>query len=279
MNAKKNKMFGLGVWVGITAFLIGCMGASGAADPKPSPDQIIEMLKAGNARFVSGAATHPHSDAARLALAGKENQGDYAIATVLACSDSRVPVERIFDVGVMDIFVVRVPGNVCNVDEIGSIEYGLAHVKTPVLVILGHTQCGAVTAVTHAAEGKGHALERNIPPLIAGIRPALDRSIAKHPDVHGDDIIPYAIEENIWQAVENLFFASPATRSLVHDGKVKVIGAMYDVATGQVRWLEESKITDILTRVEANPNRPMDPMAEEKHDHGSSAKPHAAEEK
>ncbi len=264
MKRRDSGMINLGFWLLLAACTALWAGRSGAADPKPSPDQIIDILTAGNARFVSGAATHPHSDAARLALAGKENQGDYALATVLACSDSRVPVELIFDVGVMHIFVVRVPGNVCNVDEIGSIEYGLAHVKTPVLVILGHTQCGAVTAVTHAAEGKGHALERNIPPLIVGIRPALDRSKAEHPDIHGDDIIPYAIEENIWQAVENLFFASPATRTLVHDGKVKVTGAMYDVATGKVRWLEESKTATILKRVEANPNRAMEPMAEEK---------------
>jgi len=88
---------------------------------------------------VEGKSNYPHTDAARLIQAGKENQGDHAYATVITCSDSRVPVEHIFDAGIMDIFVIRVAGNVCDVDEIGSIEYGLAHVHTPVLVVLGHT--------------------------------------------------------------------------------------------------------------------------------------------
>jgi carbonic anhydrase len=225
---------------------------------KPTPDQAIAMLKEGNKRFVEGKSTRPHTDSARLTQAGKENQGDHAYATVITCSDSRVPVEHIFDAGVMDIFVIRVAGNVCDVDERGSIEYGLAHVHTPVLVVLGHTQCGAVTAVTHAIHGKGHALERNIPPLVDNIEPAVRRAMDKHPDVHGDEIIPYAIEENIWQGIEDLFMNSPATRDLVNSGAAKVVGAMYDVGTGGVDWLPESKVRDILVKVEANPKRAME---------------------
>lgn len=138
--------------------------ASGSKAAKPSPDEAIAILKAGNERFVSGKATQPHTDPARLALAGTENQGDHAYATVITCSDSRVPVEILFDAGVMDIFVIRVAGNVLDVDEIGTAEYGLAHVNTPVFVVLGHAQCGAVTAVTSVVQGHGHPLEINIPP-------------------------------------------------------------------------------------------------------------------
>ena len=232
-----------------------------AKKKKPSPYEAIEMLKEGNRRFVEGKSAWPHTDSARLMQAGKENQGDHAYATVITCSDSRVPVEHIFDAGVMDIFVIRVAGNVCDVDERGSIEYGLAHVHTPVLVVLGHTQCGAVTAVTHAIHGTGHALERNIPPLVDNIEPAVRRAMAEHPDVHGDKIIPYAIEENIWQGVEDLFMNSPATRDLVNSGAAKVVGAMYDVGTGKVDWLPESEVSDILVKVEANPKRAMAPMA------------------
>lgn len=139
------------------------------AAAKPSPDVALQMLQEGNQRFISGQSNHPHTDISRLMQAGTENQGDHAYATVITCSDSRVPVERIFDAGIMDIFVIRVAGNVCDVDEAGSIEYGIAHVNTPVFVVLGHTQCGAVTAVTHAVHGTGHALERNIPPLVDNI--------------------------------------------------------------------------------------------------------------
>jgi len=228
---------------------------------KPSPDAIIKMLKEGNARFVGDTESNPHCDNARLILAGKENQGNYAYATVISCSDSRVPVERIFDAGVMDIFVVRVAGNVVDTDEAGSIEYGLAHVNTPVLLVLGHTQCGAVTAVTDAVQGHGHALERNIPALVDNIEPAVKRAIAAHPTVTGKDIVPYGIEENVWQGIEDLFMKSPATREMVKSGKRKVVGAIYDVGTGQVNWLAEAKVAEILAKVEGNPDRAMEAMA------------------
>ena len=232
-----------------------------AAATKPNPDAAIAMLKDGNVRFVAGQSEHPHSNAVRLGQAGTENQGDYAYATVITCSDSRVPVERVFDAGVMDIFVIRVAGNVCDTDEVGSIEYGLAHVKTPVLVVLGHTQCGAVTAVTRAVNGTGHALERNIPPLVDNIEPAVRRAMRKHSSIQGDNIIPYGIEENVWQGVEDLFMASPSTRNLVTSGKVKVVGAIYDVGTGVVNWLPEQKILAILSKVESNPTRALNAMA------------------
>jgi carbonic anhydrase len=232
---------------------------------KPSPDEAIGMLQAGNKRFVQGNATHPHTDTQRLIQAGKEDQGDHAYATVITCSDSRVPVELIFDAGVMDIFVIRVAGNVCDTDEIGSIEYGLAHVHTPVLVVLGHTQCGAVTAVTHAVHGTGHALERNIPPLVDNIEPAVRRAIKKNPNLHGDAIIRAAIVENVWQGVEDLFMNSPSTRNLVKSGEAKVVGAIYDVGSGKVMWLPEERVAAILERVEADPDRAMNAMAAESH--------------
>lgn len=240
----------------------GAVAFADAHGKKPSPDACVQMLKQGNERFVTGKSTHPHADAKRLKQAGSENQGDHAYATVITCSDSRVPVELLFDAGVMDIFVIRVAGNVCDTDEVGSIEYGLAHVNTPVLVVLGHTQCGAVTAVTHAEHGEGHKLERNIPPLVDNIIPAVKKAIKEHKDVHGDAIIPYAIEENVWQGVEDLFMKSPSTRQLVKSGKAKVVGAIYDVGTGEVKWLPESKVDAILKRVEKSPEKATNVYAE-----------------
>lgn len=251
-------------------FIVGCCllaltvvpaAASGKAAAKPSPDATIAMLKAGNARFVEGKSTHPHADAARLHQAGTENQGNHAYATVITCSDSRVPVEIIFDAGIMDIFVIRVAGNVCDVDERGSIEYGLAHVNTPVLVVLGHTQCGAVTAVTQAVLGHGHPLEANIPPLVDNIEPAVRAAMAAHPDVKGKAIIPAAIEQNVWQGIEDLFMHSAATREIVKSGKAKVVGAIYDVGTGKVKWLPDANVAGILKKVEADPKRAMEAMA------------------
>jgi len=230
---------------------------------KPSPDEVLQMLRDGNERFWSGKATYPHADTARLRLAGEEDQEKHAYATVIACSDSRVPVELLFDAGIMDLFVIRVAGNVCNTDEVGSIEYGLAHVHTPVLVVLGHTRCGAVTAVTRAAYGERHKLQRNIPPLLDSIVPAVKRAIDRHRDVHADEIIPYAIEENVWQGIEDLFMKSPAVRKIVKSGKAKVVGAVYDVGTGKIAWLPTAKVGEILTRVEASPEKETEPFARE----------------
>jgi carbonic anhydrase len=224
-------------------------------------DQALAKLKEGNERFVSGKSMHPHTDAARLIQAGTEDQGKHAYATIISCSDSRVPVERLFDAGIMDTFIIRVAGNVVDTDEAGSIEYGLAHVNTPVFVVLGHTQCGAVKAVTAAVKGHGHPLEINIPPLVDNIGPAVERAIAQNPKAEDKDIVPAAITENVWQSVTDLFMKSAKVREMAKEGKVKIVGALYDVGTGKVNWLPEDKVGSILAEVEKNPKRQMQAMA------------------
>ncbi|MBF0242367.1 MAG: carbonic anhydrase [Desulfamplus sp.] len=222
---------------------------------KIAPDAALLKLKEGNIRFAKGESTHPNLDPERRLLAATENQNAHAFATVLSCSDSRVPVEAIFDAGVMDIFTIRVAGNVCDTDEIGSIEYGAAHVLTPVVVVLGHTQCGAVTAVTHSLQGHGgHELEENIPPLIDNVEPAVKKAIEFHPEIQGDDIIPIAIEQNVWTAIEDLLTKSPAVREYVINGYIKLVGAIYDIGTGNIDWLSEQKVLEILSNIQASPN-------------------------
>jgi carbonic anhydrase len=197
--------------------------ASGAA---------MRLLQEGNLRYVAGKSIHPNTNPARREATVKD--GQHPIASILSCSDSRVPVETVFDQGIGDIFVIRVAGNVCNVDEAGSIEYGAEHLGTPLLIVLGHTQCGAVTAVATNAE-----LHGNIVPLVAGIRPAVAKAQKEHPDLHGNDLVPAAIEANVWQAIDDLFKNSPIVRTRVKEGKLKVIGAEYDLETGKIRWLGE----------------------------------------
>ena len=137
----------------------------------------------------------------------------------------------------------------------------LAHVYTPVFAVLGHTQRGAVTVLPQTVQGHGHQLKRKIPPLVDNIVPAVKKAIAGNPNVHGADVIPYAIEENIWRGIEDLFMTSPASRDLVNAGKAKVVGAIYDVSNGKINWLPEEKTTEILKQVEANPKRAMEAMA------------------
>lgn len=196
----------------------------------PTPDGAIAWLKAGNLRYVSGKAIHPHATAERQKETAKDGQHPYA--TILSCADSRVPVEVIFDEGIGDLFVVRVAGNVCNVDETGTIEYGTDHLGTPVLVVLGHTMCGAVTAVATDAP-----LHGSIPQLVSRIKPAVQKARLEHPDLHGKDLVPAATEANIRQAIEDLLKRSEMTRKRVKEGKLKIVGAVYDIETGKIRWL------------------------------------------
>lgn len=250
-----------------------CEEHAAAAPAKPGAAEIMKQLTEGNARFVSGKMLGPHRDADRVKLAADADQGNYAVATVLACADSRVPVEVLFDAGIMDLFVVRVAGNVSDTDEVGTIEYGVAHVNTPLLVVLGHSGCGAVNAVTQAMQGHGHALEKNIPPLVDNIGPAVQRAMKNHPEAKDAAVVPFAVEENVWQSIRDLFMRSAAVRTMVADGKVTVVGAVYDLPTGKVNWLDEKKPGAILAQVEKSPNRSMEVFAgeEKAHDAGAAA--------
>lgn len=263
--------------ISLVCLAVACVGALSAMDKadhgtpagKPTANEAFDLLRQGNARFVTGATHHPHTDADRLALAGREDQGKYAYATILACSDSRVPVERIFDAGVMDLFTIRVAGNVCGSQVIGTVEYGLAHVHTPLLVVLGHSQCGAVTAVVKADRQKksGPAkLERNIPSLLQHIEPAVaatrQEGGSRHSDATGHHVAA-AVEENVYCAIEELFRESPITRQLVDAGAVRVVGAIYAVDTGQIRWLPENEVYRRLGRAESDPSHALEAYASE----------------
>lgn len=203
---------------------------SSDAAPGVSPDAAMNTLKEGNARFLSGAMKHPDQDQARRALTS--SKGQHPIATVLSCSDSRVPVEILFDSGIGDIFVVRVAGNVADIDETGSLEYGVDHLGTPVLLVLGHTQCGAVTAVVQNAP-----LHGNIPTLVDNIAPAVAKAKAAHPEMSGEALVEEAVKANVWQVMDDTFKLSEAIRERVKSGKVKVIGAVYNLADGKIDWM------------------------------------------
>ena len=198
-----------------------------------SPDQAMEMLKQGNLRFALGQSTHPNTSFSRRLVTTTDGQAPFA--TVIACSDSRVPVEILFDQGVGDLFVIKVAGNVADTDEIGSAEYGVDHLGTPVLMILGHTYCGAVTAVTTGAEVHG-----SIPQLVDNIVPAVDRAKHAHPEAETPELINAAIEENVWQAIDDIMAKSHAIAERAAAGKVIVVGAIYDILTGKVRVLERA---------------------------------------
>ncbi len=227
---------------------VGMMGASGtSANPHDPTDALLKLI-AGNVRFSSGQSAHSDISAERRKQVTRG--GQHPFVTVIACSDSRVPVEMLFDQGVGDIFVIKVAGNVCNTDEIGSIEYGVDHLNTPIMVVLGHTHCGACTAVATGADVHGGS----IPDLIAPIKPALEKVQAANPRLYGKALVSALVEANVWQSIEDLFQRSSSTRRRTNDGRVTVVGAVYNIETGTVKWMgthpeEESLVSDMKYNV------------------------------
>jgi len=198
-----------------------------AATAAPSANEALTALKDGNTRYIEGMPLHPHQDAARRTAVAK---GQNPIATVLTCSDSRVPVEVLFDQGIGDTFVVRVAGNVSDTDEIGSIEYGVGHLHTPLLLVLGHTSCGAVKAVVEGAEVHG-----SIPQLVDNIAPAVAK--AREGNLTGAALLAAAVKSNVWTSIDDLFKHSAEVRKLVQSGELTIVGGVYDLESGQVAWL------------------------------------------
>ena len=191
----------------------------------------MNMLKEGNARFVSGKRSYPNQGNVRLE---ETKKGQHPFVTILSCSDSRVPVEHIFDAGIGDIFIIRIAGNVSGIDEIASMEYGTEHLHTPLLVVLGHTSCGAVTAVA-----KGDKVEGSIPLLVEKIKPAVAKAKKKEGNAFSEKLLDASIRLNVWQAIEDLFKKSHIASHLVKENKLQVVGAIYHLDSGTVEWLGE----------------------------------------
>jgi carbonic anhydrase len=191
-----------------------------------TPAAILQDLKEGNARFVSGKATRPHATPKRV----KELvSAQHPEAIVLGCSDSRVPPEVIFDEGLGDLFVVRVAGNVSEPATLGSIEYAAEHLHVPLVVVLGHHKCGAVKAATEA----NGEVEGNVGAIIKEIQPAV-ATARSHPGKEG--LVDDAVHANVALVARQLVEESPIVKKLVAEGKVKVVTAVYDLGTGTIDW-------------------------------------------
>ncbi|MFO0894139.1 MAG: carbonic anhydrase [Phycisphaerales bacterium] len=199
--------------------------------PAPMPEaarQSLQKLKEGNARFVQGKAQHPATDAATMEAAAEHGQHPFAM--VLSCSDSRVPVERVFDRGVGEIFVVRVAGNIAGPTLVGSLEYGTLKLKAPLIVVLGHTECGAVQAACGGAR-----ITPGIDAILAEISPSVE-FVKSHP--HQGTLEEAVTEENVRHTLWELTHDSPTLAAAVRDGTIGLQGGIVDIRTGAIRWLE-----------------------------------------
>ena len=209
--------------------------------PMIIPDQAIKMLERGNSRYMSGGLEHPHLGQARRTLTAMQGQSPFA--AVLSCSDSRVPVELIFDCGIGDIFVVRVTGNVLGNNELGSIEYAVDRVGVSLFVVLGHTKCGVVKAVCES-----EVLEGNLQRISERILPAVQQVDRTSPGIPADQKITEAVKANVWNSIQLAFMSSKLIRRKVLAEELRLIGAFYDIETGEVRWMGSHPDQDRLLR-------------------------------
>jgi len=189
-----------------------------------SPEAAIERLKEGNKRFVDKEATERDL----LSQVGQTSGGQFPFAALLSCIDSRVPAELVFDQGIGDVFNVRVAGNIVNEDVLGSLEYSCKVAGSKVVVVLGHTKCGAVTAACK------HVELGNITHLLRKIQPAV--SIAMEGEATPEAIEKVALK-NVELSIDRIRDESPILSEMEDNGDIKIVGAIYDVGSGTVCFL------------------------------------------
>lgn len=201
-----------------------------------SAEKALQALRDGNSRFVRGEV-----DAAAIASRARDADlvsGQKPFAIVLACSDSRVPVELVFDQGFGDLFVIRVAGNIVAPSQIGSIEYAAQQFGTRLVVVLGHSNCGAVVATLDELARKSAHRSPNLRAIVDRIRPAVEPVLAAHGNDHESAaVIRDSVRANIEASVERLSHGSRILEKLIDSGALAVAGAEYSIATGNVKFI------------------------------------------
>jgi carbonic anhydrase len=190
-----------------------------------TPDAALNLLMEGNARYVANQPRENDFSAARASRA----QGQAPFAAILGCADSRVAPELAFDQGPGDLFVVRVAGNFVTPDGLASLEFGAAVLGTKLIMVLGHNSCGAVNATVTALQ-KGNTLPGHIADLVRAMKPGIERVVKQS----GDDLEQRAVLANVRYNVQRLQHAKPILAEMVAKNEVRVVGGVYDLATGKV---------------------------------------------
>jgi carbonic anhydrase len=244
----------------IICTLLGANQFGRAADPahrdQPivSPAEAVARLKEGNSRFTADNLQHPHESSEERSYMAKnsyENGGmiflamtaeqaarrraeltksQHPFATIVSCSDSRVPPEIVFDQGLGDLFICRVAGNVINDESLGSIEYSVDHLAVRLIVVLGHQSCGAVKAAKETIAAKGKA-PGHIESLVTAIKPAVEAT--------AKDDLDTTIKANVKHVVQALRSSTPILKAKVDSGDIRVIGGYYSLDTGSVTFIED----------------------------------------
>jgi len=231
-DPSRRKMLGLAA-VSTVGFLLSSSAGAKVTKPPPKPQNVmtpaasLERLLKGNERYVEGVSLRHDFKHEREALAGGQNP----FAAILSCADSRIAPEYAFDSGRGDLFVCRVAGNFANSESVASLEYAVAELGTPLILVLGHDACGAVNATIKSLKD-GTTLPGHLPSLVEAIAPAV-----KAVSQQGGDTLANAIKQNVVDNVIKLSSATPLLSAAVEQGKLKVAGGIYRLKDGRVEMV------------------------------------------
>jgi carbonic anhydrase len=195
-----------------------------------TPDMALQILKDGNERFIHNLKANRNL----LQQVNETSAGQFPFATILSCIDSRTSAELIFDQGLGDVFSIRIAGNILNEDILGSMEFGTKVVGTKILLVLGHTKCGAIVgACNHVELG-------NLTTLLNKVKPAIEQETVttENRDGSNKDFVNRVAELNVTLTIERVRKESPIIAELEQQGEIKIVGGMYDVETGVVNFYE-----------------------------------------
>lgn len=220
--------------LGLMLFLFSYNGTESTLPIEEIPkEQLLDFLIDGNERFSEDHPIHPDQNQKRI----KElNQGQHPVAAVVSCSDSRVPPELIFDQGLGDLFVIRNAENIVGDYEIGSLEYAIEYLEVPLVIILGHTNCGAIGAFVDHDHDHSHVYSDYVQKIIDFIdAEEEEKSLSRDMP----NFFEKAVEANVLHGIHALKNSLPHVDSLISEKKLRIVGAIYDMETGKVRVLKE----------------------------------------
>jgi len=208
-----------------------------------SAREALDRLRAGNRRFAAG--EHGRDIDLSHARRAEIETGQEPFAIILGCSDSRVPTELVFDQGLGDLFVIRVAGNVVAPSQIGSIEFAAEKFGTRLVVVLGHSQCGAVRATLEELQQSAANQSPNLRAVVDRVRPAVEELLETELRHDPDALVEAAVRSNIEMAAKQLRHGSEILEQLIHDDGLVIVGAEYSLATGEVDFFDDAALADV----------------------------------
>ena len=200
--------------------------------------EALSRLQQGNSRFVANQINSDSVDHARRAALAA---GQEPFAIILGCSDSRVPAELVFDQGFGDLFVIRVAGNIVAPSQVGSVEFAASRFGTRLVVVLGHSGCGAITATLEEITGRATSQSRNLRSIVNRVRPSVETLLTSRHDDDEDRLLRDAVRANVRASVNHLRHGSELLERLSLDDGLLVVGAEYSLETGVVTFLDDMR--------------------------------------